>query len=528
VVSINKSLFPVRVHQYIYFACLAVMAAAMPTSYFVTSLSQILMGANWLLEGNYREKLSRFSKNIAAWMICTIYMVMVVGLIWTDDLAHGAGKELIDRLPMLTLTFMVISSRPLSNIQIKLLAYTFFASVVVTSIIGIVFWITGTVDSFRKISPFVSHIYFSMMVVMTIFSLPWLTAKISSSKKYLYASLLVSAWLFIFLFILRSLTGIICFAGVFLFLLGWMIYKGKQTSMKFAALIMFVFSVLFGVGIFGWMYNKVSMKIIPDEKSFHELTAQGNTYTHDFNQPDRENGHFVYYFIADNEARESWNKISSLDYDGEDRQGNELRATLFRYLSSKGLRKDANSINKLTTEELEAIEKGVPNYLYTVWPGFVVRLHQTAWELYWYRAKGNPTGHTFTQRLELWKGSWVAFKKKPLIGWGTGDIFIAVDYGLHKIESRMETFHMKPHNQYLIFLLTLGLIGTIIIFSLYALVIRFTGAWKYLPFNFFLVIMAVSMIANHPIDAQAGQSFFTFFTLYFGFLYPRLSKEISV
>jgi len=504
------------------------MAAAMPTSYFVTSLSQILMGANWLLEGNYREKLSRFLKSRAALMICSIYLVMVLGLIWSEDLAQGAGKELIDRLPMLTLTFLVVSSRPLPKLQIKLLAYIFFASVLVTSLIGIVFWITGTIDSFRKISPFVSHIYFSMMVVMTIFSLPWLTAKVFCSRKYLYAALLISAWLVVFLFILRSLTGLLCFAGVFLFLLGWMVYKAKQRWIKTAALGLFVLSLFLGAATFGWMYNHVSKRIIPEEGSLTEKTSLGNTYTHYYHHPERENGHYVYYFVEENEVREHWNRISDLDFDGEDLLGNELKITLFRFLSSRGLRKDAEGIGQLEMEEILAIEKGIPNYLYTQWPGFIVRLHQTAWELYWYRTKGNPSGHTFTQRLELWKGSWEAFKKKPWIGWGTGDIFIAVDYGLHKIESMMENYHMKPHNQYLIFLLTLGLTGTLLIFTLYGMVIWHTGAWKLLPFNFFLVIIAISMIANHPIDAQTGQSFFIFFTLYYGFLYPRLSSDTSL
>jgi hypothetical protein len=100
----------------------------------------------------------------------------------------------------------------------------------------------------------------------------------------------------------------------------------------------------------------------------------------------------------------------------------------------------------------------VPNYLYLQWPGFQVRLHATIWEVYWYRATDNPTNFSFAQRIELWKGSWIAFKEKPIFGWGTGDIFIAVRYGLETMESKMENYHMKPHNQYLFFCLPSALL----------------------------------------------------------------------
>jgi ABC-type multidrug transport system fused ATPase/permease subunit len=520
----KKSLLPPHIHHQIYFICLCILAASMSTSYYVTSLIQILMGANWLLEGNYREKTSRFVQNHAALAFAGLYLVSLAGLIWSKDLAHGLGKEQIDRLPMLTLTFLIVSSRPLSNFKIRILVYFFFAAVLVVSFIGFYIWVTGSYVNFRKISPFVSHIYFSMMVVMTIFALPWFTARLTSSPRLLIIAYTVSAWLIVYLFILRSLTGIICFAGVIMFLFAWTVYNAKKNWIRIAASGLIIILTILGIGLFSWMYNKVSMKIVPEPHTLQEKTSAGNSYSHLFDHPERENGHFVYYFLAEEEARDAWNKRSDFDFDGRDLPGNEIRITLYRYLSSMGLRKDAEAITNLTEKDIEAIEKGTPNFLYTQWPGFIVRFHQSIWEVYWYRYKGDPSGHTLTQRIELWKGSYEAFKEKPILGWGTGDIFFAVEYGLKKIESQMDNYHMKPHNQYIVFLLTIGVVGSLVLYFLFGLFIKITGAWKYLAFNIFLVIMGVSMIANHPIDAQAGQTFFTFFSLYFGFLYPRLSQ----
>lgn len=483
------------------------------------------MGINWLLEGNYREKWKRFSTNKAAVAFIMIYILHVFGLIWTEDLAYALAKDLIVKLPMLIITFFVTSSKPLAAEKVRPILFIFFASVLVTSVVGFFVHYTGNYVNFRRISPFISHVYFSLMVVTTIFILPWYVKKFTSNKNIMVLIYGVSVWLIIYLFILRSLTGILCFGGVVIYLLARQIYFTRSYWLRFSIILFISLSTVAGIGYLGWTYSTISQKIIPDPITLSDTTALGNTYRHFSDHPERENGYFLYFFISEDEIRKAWNQKSDLDFDGKDIPGNELRITLYRYLTSKGLRKDAESLEKLTMEEINAIEKGVPNYLYTIWPGFMVRIHQSIWEVYWYRAKGDPSGHTFTQRIELWKASWVAFKEKPVLGWGTGDVFIAVEYGLKSIDSKMDNFKMKPHNQYLLFLLTLGIAGSIIIYALYAYFVTKSGAYRYLPFQVFLVIMIVSMLANHTVDSQLGHTFFTFFTVYFGYIYPQRDKD---
>ncbi len=514
-----KALFSEEIHHWIYFVCLCILVASMPTSRFIMSLIQILMGVNWLLEGNYREKVNRFMGHKAAFFLMMLYVLHAIGLIWSEDIAYGLGKDMVDKLPMLTLTFLVVSSRPLSVFQVRLLLYLFFSSVVVTSLIGFYIYITGNYNNFRDLSPFISHVYLSMMVIMTIFTLPWLTIKITQNKKWIALSVLVSLWLVIFLFILRSMTGLLCFGGVIAFMVIRQVMQTRAMVLRISGVIVLLLMVSAAIFASAYMYRMVSHEVPVDQDALDDTTALGNTYHHDFDNPKRENGHYVFAFIAQNELRQAWNQRSEMDFDGEDIPGNQLRATLYRYMASRGLKKDSEGLQQLTDEEINAVERGVPNYLYLQWPGFVVRFHQIIWEIYWYRERGDPTGHSFTQRLELWRGSWVAFQEKPLLGWGTGDIFIAVRYGLEKIASPMENYHMKPHNQYLLFLLTLGIAGSILLYGFYFMFVMQSRAYQYLPFNIFLVILLVSMIANNPIDAQAGQTFFTFFSLYFGFLY---------
>lgn len=515
----HSGLFPPHVHHWIYFVLLGILVASMPTSRFMMSFSQLLLGANWLLAGNYRENVNRFKTNKAALIFSSLFGIYVIALLWTQDLKYALGKDLVDKLPMLTLTFLVASSKPLSRQQLHILVYLFFASVLVTSFIGFQVYLSGNYTNFRHISPYISHVYLSMMICMTIVMLPWLTHRLTQKTHWLMLAWAVVLWLTVFLFILKSFTGIMCLAGIIVFMVSRAVYRQKNHIITISA---FTF-VLVGVslaGFFVWdMYRKISLAIETPPETLIEKTAFGNSYHHDLDNPLRENGHYVFRFISDEELRVVWNERSEMDFDGKDRRGNRLKDTIYRFLASKGEKKDKEGLSGLTEEEIRAIERSVPNYLYLQWPGFQSRVHQTIWEVYWYREKGDPTGYSFAQRIEFWRAAWVAFLEKPILGWGTGDIYDAMYFGLEAIDSPLESYHFKPHNQYFQFLLTLGLAGTIVFFLIYWQFVRFTLAWKQLPFNVFLVIMLVSMLATTPIDAQAGQTFFAFFTLFFGVIY---------
>ena len=506
------------IHSYIYFFGLCLLAMSIPTSRFMMSVSQIILGVNWLLEGGYPEKFRRFASNRAAWFFTGIFFVHIIGLLWSTDLEYGFLNDLKSKLPTLTLTFLVVSSKPLPLKKLFFLLWLFCITIFVTSIVGLIVYHTGDYLDPRKRMPFIPHVYFSMMVVFVIVLLPWLGHRFTRNKGILLVLYLAVIWLTYYLFLLSAMTGILCLAGVIAFLIIRGMVKWRSSLLKALTVFSIVIVAAISIGIIIFMHKNVSMVIEVPSSTLQERTALGNDYEHQFDMNMRENGHQVFYFLAEDELRKAWNERSTFDYDGSDRSGQKLHATLFRYMASLGLRKDREGLEALGDADILAIERGTPNYLYTQWPTSLVRIHQTVWEVYQYRQTGNPSGHTFTQRLELWRGSFVAFREKPVFGWGTGDIFIAVDYGLNKINSKMDNYHMKPHNQYLLFLLTLGVAGSLIIYVLYFLYAKETKAFSHLPFNVFVVVMLVSMIGNNPIDAQTGQTFFTFITLAFGVL----------
>jgi hypothetical protein len=521
---IIKNVFAKRVdesiHTLLYFYCLCLLVISLPTSIYMVSVSQILMGGNWLLEGHYREKINRFFRNKPALFLVSIYIVFIVGMIWTRDLSHGFGKELLDKLPFLTLTFVVASSRLLSKDRLYALLLMFCAAILLSSFIGFLIFLKGDYVDSRDISPFLMHVYMSLMVVMTIFLLPWVIKQVTSNRKWWYISLLASFSLLLFLIILGSVTGIISLVGVMIFIGIREVIMGQVLLRKVVVGVMALIALTGVILIYLYVISPLLSVIEPDPTALTQKTASGNPYMHYFEEDQRENGHRVYFFIAEEEARNAWNKVSLIDFSGYDRKMNEIRITIYRYLSSKGLRKDKESIESLQEEEIQAIEMGVPNYLYLKWPNAIVRIHQTFWEVYTYRLTGNPLNLSFVQRVELWRVAWTAYKVNPVLGWGTGDIFVAMAYGRSAIDSPIEKPRMKPHNQFLTIMIQLGLIGLVLIFALYILFIKKSKAWRYLPFNIMLVIIFTAFFGTNLLDFQIGITFFLFFSLFYGIMYP--------
>ena len=76
------------------FICLALMAASLTLSPFMMGASTFLLMGVWLFTGDpVKVKLGRFFHNRIALIIVSIYLLHVIGLIYTSDFAY-AFKDL--------------------------------------------------------------------------------------------------------------------------------------------------------------------------------------------------------------------------------------------------------------------------------------------------------------------------------------------------------------------------------------------------------------------------------------------------
>jgi len=540
-ITVNSpSLFKADTHKWIFFVGLSTIAFALPWSVWLMSFGQFILAGNWLLEGQYRAKIVRYWKNKAAVAFSMVFLVFLVALLHTADTDSGLLLIRI-LLPLLVLTFLVASSdHQLEYDKTLVLLLIFCLSVLFITKIGFLSHLIEPKTDFRQLSPFITHIRLGLMIAFSAFLIPWLFYEfiirrddIKKMGKWIMPAtglitLLSVGWLLFFLTQMLPLSAIIALLVVVGFLVFYFLINANKRVPAIILGIVAIAVISTPTIITFKLYRLVTMEIPVDLAQLPTHTSRGNPYHHMPEIKQRENGHLVYIMISDTELREAWNYSSELEFDGYDQAGQLLRFTLYRYMTSLGLTKDKDGFEKLSEYDIRAIEGGIANHLYTEWPGLIIRVHQTLWEIQMSRKGANPGGHTMGQRLEYWNAAWLAFLNRPLFGWGLGDVEEAKDYGLIRSESPLSgEFHHRAHNQWLSFLLYFGIVGTIIVVGLISYTIAKTKSYTILPFIVFFLIFLVSTLSDDTFETQAGLTFFALFFVFFNFLFPKEKQDMN-
>jgi hypothetical protein len=514
------------IHQAIYFISLSLIAIFLPSSRFLLTASEILLIANWLAEASFKARFRVLMSDRPAIAFILIYLVNVIGLIWSQDPGYGIKSDLLHKLPALFMPLIIATTPVPDRKRIRIILLLFIASVVVISLIGFFGRVLRADPLFREASPFIPGVYLGMMLIIAAFQLPLLVRQITEKKWHLWVSIALSAWLIFFLFYLRALSSVASLAAIAVFIMIILARRLSNPLLKISIPVMFVVVSLLALLPLAGIYKQIHADPGIDLSKLPAFTAMGNPYVHDTVSIITENGNPVYIFLADEELRDAWNERSSMDFDSLDMMGQELKVTLYRYLSSKNLRKDGEGLAGLTDRDISAVEKGTANYLNVNRPGIYVRAYEELMGLLVYsRSSHRETSWgSLTKRIALWKASAEAFKKHPLLGWGTGGILKAMDFGIEETGSDLKGLNMKPHNQYLYILLTLGLAGLLVAGFLYGYFVIKTGAHRSFMFMLFLIMFLVNFLGNNSFESQPGQDLFVFLTLVYAWFYPSLSR----
>ncbi|MDP4209514.1 MAG: O-antigen ligase family protein [Bacteroidota bacterium] len=507
-------------HNAIYWGSLILLSVSLPCSLFLLSLSQIILMANWLLEGNFHQKWLLIKNRPAVWIIGLFYLMHLIGMIYTTNQAWGVN-DLKGKLPLLILPLVIGTSTPLTKKQFSIILNCFAGSVLIFTLYSawFIFGFDGkAAHSVNDISPFVSHIRWALMVDMAVFSLLWLFDNIRNKFRGIYILLIL--WFTLYIFLLQSLTGIIVFIITSGIMLLRKAFRSRQLMVRWfmvvasLTLLLLVSSYLIKAYARFYTFEKI------DVAHLDEFTSKGNIYQHHPELKFVENGHYIYLYICEPELRETWKKRSSINFDGKTSDGGELKACLIRYLASKGFRKDSDGVNKLTNREIKYIEAGKTNYIDTLKYGFYPRIYQSIWEVYNYMHGANPTGYSIAQRFEFAKTSIHIITDNFWFGVGTGDIAEAFDLQYEKDKTMLAPENrFRAHNQFLRFGATFGIVGlTIILFSLIAPPF-FEHKYKDYLFLCIFIISFLSFINEDTLETHHGISFVAFF--YALFLYYK-------
>lgn len=489
------------------------MAISLTLSSFMMSVSQFLLLIVWLFMGDpVKEKFQRFIHNKIAILLVSLYLLHVIGLIYTSDFAY-AFKDLKVKLPLLAFPIILSSVKPLDKRRFDWLMLVYVMAVFVATCISFGTYLKHDYGDIREISRFISHIRFCLNIVLVVGIIAYylFTRPAPWWEKLLQVALIV--WFLYQLYIFESISGYLALIGIVVASLVYVFFNKVQGTLWRTAFLILIIGMPTAAGIYG--YRLASSLLTPPAVDFNSLdkkTAQGHDYRHDTVAFPVEDGKYVGLYLCRQEMREAWNSRSTLDYNGLTLNGENLEATLVRYLTSKDLRKDAEGVATLTDQDIQNVEQGIANYVNWSHPGIHARLSSTLFEYGLYRRNDYPNGGSLSQRFEYTKASIYLIKKHPVFGVGTGDIPNAYRQAYNELQSPLsQEFRHKAHNQYLSITVGFGIVGLLLF--LIVLLYPYLSSKRYRTYLYtvFLVILLISMLPEDTIETQAGASWFAFF-----------------
>jgi len=517
-----KKLLPYIPSKELYYFGLLLFAASLPLSKFTISLAQFIIAGNWLLEGNFKNKWDLIKQNKIALILMSLYAIHLIGL-WNTSNFTFALKDLKTKSPILVFPFLMATSKVLDRKQVNQILFLLYLATLVSSLISLAVYVglTGKViTDIRQISPLISHIRLALLVCVaiaiaiyffnTLDQVPWLRLKTTTFKMLLLLSV---AWMFLFLVILESLTGLFVLAAGFLLFCVYKIVFEKGViwhKLKYALVIIIALSLGYIVA-----YHSIKPMMAKDNINFSTLpktTKNGNAYTHFTNEKFTENGHFYGLYQCVPELKKAWNSRSKLPYDSLDEKEQMVNFTIMRYLTSKNLGKDSLGVWQLTQQDIHHIENGIPNYKIPQMNPLESRAYQVYCEYQSFKEGYNSSGHSLTMRIHYWQAALLIIKDHLFTGVGTGDLEDAFQAKYVEINSPLELpWRHRAHNQYLTMMVAFGIFGFLyFVFWLFAPAYFKKG--KLHPIYFaFLFTFLISMLFEDTLETQAGLSFAVFF-----------------
>ena len=510
---------PIFNHRNIYLFGIFCLAGSIPITKYTTSISEIILLSNWLLEGQFKDKFSTVLKNKCIWMLSSIFIIHLLWLFNTTDFTY-ASKDLRIKLPILLLPLIIGTSAPLN----KKLVTTLFLFYAAAAFSGTIFSLSiykhmlhVPYHDLRRIFPDMSLIRFSLNLDVAIILLLYI---IIFDKSYSINFKIILGffilWFFAYMIFIQSLTGLIILVLTSVIFFFSHLIKMQSKLIRYLSLLIIVIIPMIVLFIIFRVYHDYYNIKPLNPSSIQKYTANGNVYDPDFSDASTENGNYVWLYICEKEMRKEWNSRSKIAFDNKDSLKNEIKYTLIRYLASKGFTKDSVGISRLSKRDIENIENGCANYIYKEKFGIYTRFYEVLWEFDHYAKFNDVGGHSVTQRIAFVKNAILVIKEHFWWGVGTGDVQLEMNKMYDKTHSRLlKEFRLRAHNQFVTFYLTFGVFGASwIIFTFF-----YIGFYKkkykdFLYLTVFIVSM-LSFINEDTLESQAGVTFIIFMITFF-------------
>jgi O-antigen ligase len=486
------------------------MAAGLATGRAIVSISIMVLSGAWLFDGLYRkdfkQKWKAFTAHRPALLITSMFFLYALSLIYSDGIVSGL-KVLNTLFPLLFLPMIYASMPALTKRQVEHIAWIHIAFVLFSTLLSYTVASPELIASEpRNISLFVNHIRLSLLILMSMvlmYRFLW-----NKGNALRIGVVLASVWFLFFLWIIQSATG---FAILLLLIVASCIFG---LSRKGLARWSGIIGLLVVLGMTAWVMHSAADYFDREEVDVVNLethTAQGNPYVHWPEYTLVENGHRLWLYVSMDEMKAAWAERSDMDPMEEDLKGQPLIGTLMRYLTSLGLRKDAEGVMALSEAQVREIEEGVTSGVPSTKNGLGKRLDVLFYEIDAYRNGHDPSLSSFTRRLEYWKAGLSLFSQHPVIGIGAGNVHEELDREYERSGVLAPSAWHLIHNQFITFLACFGIIGFLWMMYVHYSPLRLPSLRKEMVYVAFLLVLSASYLAEDTLNTQAGLSFFIFY-----------------
>jgi O-antigen ligase len=420
------------------------------------------------------------------------------------------------KLPIFILPLIYGTSLPLSNKELRYIFHFYLLSVLLAILISTAIFLGLTpikVVDIRNISPIISHIRLSLIIVLAFYFTLYYLFFIPEEmifKKYVYYILLL--FYLSFTITIGATTGLVILLLVFPFAVLFWLKKLQNRRMIMAGIITLFIITGFSLAYPVHCYFRYMKRETVDRASLPKRTVNGNRYYNDIHSKEYENKYPVWIEVCEKELGKEWAKRSKIPYKGKDLKGQSIRYTLIRYITSLGYTKDSAGCAKLTDEDISMIEMGVTNYIFKNKLALYPRFYQIFWEIEHYMRGGNPGGHSITQRFAYLKNSFHVIRRNFWFGTGTGDTEYEIQKQYVSDHSKLKPhWRRRAHNQLVTFFLTFGIFGFIWIITAFTLALRSEKRNIDFIFICFLLIFLFSTLNEDTLETQIGATFFALF-----------------
>ena len=458
----------------------------MTTSVFLSNLSWVLLGVNWLFEGGWREKWQRACENRLLQAFLVLILVHLLWLVGNHDVVMGLD-DIRKKLPLLVLPLVLLTSRPLPRRQLGAIALIYLTAVTVMTLVGLVRFVSIADLPYRAIIPTISHIRFGLNVCFSICLAVCLLAmshtriSIRRWRWLLAAVVLWVVWMVGFLFLLQSYTSILilalllCLSPLLLPLrrsLRWMLWGGMAL-------------VLTGIV---WTTVRMTDDYYGDCRRDADMV---------------ENGGYIYRDIDSLSMAACWYFRVGESLETKTDNGYSTYSTLVRYLNATHRSKDSLGVASLSEDDVAAVRQGVANPVYLRHPSVRKMAYMVLFEYENHRC-GGVYDFSMLERMALWRNAWRVFCQHPWMGVGTGDVAEACRQQLQEDGVMLVDITKSAHNQYLTFLVAFGLIGmSVIVFFFVRAVVSTASLHTPLAWTYLLIVL-LSFVSENTLDTLAG------------------------